>query len=437
MEYLIIQVEEERVTAARFEVSGRSATSAGAAVFERGAEQDLSAVASRIAEAGSGAPRVVLCLAASRFAQRSVELPLTDLRKVREILPVHLQGEIALPAEEAVFDVVPSASGTYLALWAKRSDIAQVVATFRDAGIEPQVVSAAPFAWRFLPGIGEDCAVCDGTALAVITDGTLSYLRSFDGTEPDKQLASTLVALELSGMPLPPRLVVFGVHAGSLAAVEGLPLPVEQLQAPMELGHLFRNDETFHQLAGPYAVARACHAGALPDFRRGDLAWTAGDLKIRRKLLVTASLAAVTILLLFVYKGLQYQALRTDLTSLNASINAIYREIFPTRAKAVDEVAEIKGEIRRLSGVETGSSFLNVLKRLADAKGTTINGLYEAEVEGNAVRMKGDARSAQAVNEFKAALTPLMATIALGEVKSRPDGTVTFSLSGTLKEVQK
>jgi len=436
MEYLIIQVGEKRVTAARFEVSGKSATSAGAAVFELGAEQDLSAVASRIAEAVNGAPRVILCLAASRFAHRSVELPLTDLRKVREILPAHLQGEIALSAEEAVFDVVPSTSGNYLALWAKRSDIAHAVDTFRDAGVEPQIVSAAPFAWNFLPGIGADCAVYDGASLVIIMEGKLAYVRSFEEAESDKQLASTLTALELSGTPLPPRLVVFGANA-SLLAVSDLPLPVEQLQTPGELGHLFRNDETFHQLAGPYAVARACHAGALPDFRRGDLAWTAGDLKIRKKLLVTASLAVVTILLLFAYKGLQYRALRTDLNSLNASIASVYRDIFPTRSKAVDEVAEVKGEIRKLSGVETSSSFLGVLKQLADAKGATINGLYEAEVEGNAVRMKGDARSAQAVNEFKAALAPMMATVQLGEVKSRPDGTVTFSLSGTLTEVKK
>jgi general secretion pathway protein L len=77
-----------------------------------------------------------------------------------------------------------------------------------------------------------------------------------------------------------------------------------------------------------------------------------------------------------------------------------------------------------------------VLKQLADAKGNSINGLYEAEVEGNSLRIKGDARSAQAVNEFKAVLAPLMAAIELGEVKSRPDGTVTFALTGTLKEAK-
>lgn len=437
MEYLIIQVEESRVVAARFEVSGRSAASEGAAVFALDEEHTLASVATQIREGGNGAPRVVLCLAASRFAQRSVELPLTDLRKVREILPAHLQGEIALPVEEAVFDVVPSASGNYLALWAKRAEIAQSIAIFSEAGIEPQIISSAPFAWRFLPGIAADCVVCDGTALAVISEGNLSFVRSFNETEPDKQLAATLLALELSGSPLPPRLVVFGAHVGSLAALDGLPMTVEQLQLPEELGRQFRNDDTFHQLAGLYAVARACHAGALPDFRRGDLAWTAGNLKIRKQLILTASLAAVTVLLLFVFKGLQYRAISTDMASVNSSITTIYREIFPGRTKAVDELAEVKGEIRKLAGVQNSGGFLDVLKLLAEAKGNSINGLYEAEVEGGALRIKGDARSAQAVNEFKAALTPLTTAIELGEVKSRPDGTVTFSLTGTLKEVKK
>lgn len=139
-------------------------------------------------------------------------------------------------------------------------------------------------------------------------------------------------------------------------------------------------------------------------------------------------------MLLFAGKGLQYRAAVADTASLNKSIATIYREIFPSRAKAVDEISEIKGEIKKLAGVESSSGYLDILKKLADAKGNSINGLYEAELEGRNLRIKGDASSAQKVNELKAALAPLLATVELGEVKSRPDGTVGFSLTGTLKE---
>lgn len=436
MEYLIIQVEEHQVTAARFELSRKSATLAGSAVFELNEELDLAAVAARIGEGNTGSARVILCLPPLLFAQRSLELPLTDLNKVREVLPGHLQGEIALPVEEAVFDVLQISKGKYLALWAQRTEIAKAVALFTEAGIEPAVVSAAPFAWPFLPDLPVECAVSDGSAVALIAYGRLSFMRALSGGEPCKALSATLSALEMAAEPLPPELLVFGAQAEELCAAEGLPLAAVTLELQEDLGPLFRSEQAFQQLAGLYAVALASHGRQLPDFRRGNLAWTVGDAKLRKKLVITAILAATAILLLFVSKGLQYRAALTDIASLNSSISAIYREVFPTRAKAVDEVSEIKGEIRKLSGSSSSSGVLDLLKQLAEAKGATINGLYEAESEGLTVRVKGDARSAQAVNDFKTALAPATMSIELGEVKSRPDGSVTFTLTATFKEVK-
>jgi general secretion pathway protein L len=175
----------------------------------------------------------------------------------------------------------------------------------------------------------------------------------------------------------------------------------------------------------------------LPDFRRGELAWTAGDAKLRKKLLLSAVLAGVLVIGLFASTWLHYRSVRADLASVNNSIAGLYREIFPNRAKAVDELAEVKGELKKLAGSEGSNVHLDLLKKLAEAKGNTINGLYEAEIEGRSLRIKGDARSTQAVNQFKAALDPILASSQLGEVKSRPDGNVTFSLTGTLKEGSK
>ncbi|GFE59528.1 type II secretion system protein GspL [Geobacter sp. AOG2] len=438
MDYLVIQVEPHRVLAARFGVAGTSLSFSGAAEFPLNEEQGLSAVAGRIAAGISGGPRIVLCLSPALFAQRTVELPLDNLRKVREILPGQLQGEIALPVEEAVFEALPIGNKRYLALWARKVDLRQAIETFREAGCEPQVVTSAPFAWNFLPECPADAVVCDGAALAVVSEDRVTFARALDAAQPHQSIAATLAALELSGVTLPPRLTIFGEHSAGLAAGDGLPLPAERLGMPDALAPLFKTDESFQQLAGLLAVARACHAGALPDFRRSELAWTAGDALVRKKMIVTAALAAVAVILLFVSKGLEYRAAQTDLASLNKSISAMYREIFPGRTKAVDEVAEVKAEIRKLAGgPEAGNSVLDVLKTLAEAKGATINGLYEAELADGTLRVKGDARSAQAVNEFKAALAPFMASVELGEVKSRPDGSVSFTLAGTPKEVRK
>jgi general secretion pathway protein L len=434
MEYLILQAEEKRLTVAHFGVSRRSTELIGAASIELGEERTLTDAVRQIAEKMTGSPRVILCLPPALFVQRSVTLPFNDLRKVREVLPGHLQGEIALTVEELALEVMPAGDGHFLALWARKSDISSAIAQFREAGIEPQVVSSLPFGLAELPGLPSDCAVSDGNTLALLQGGRLTYFRAFNSAVTAQMISATLSALELSGGALPPRLCLIGPGAREFVDDDILSLPVDTVEVTSELGHLFKNDETFQQLAGLYAVARASFAGSLPDFRQGDLAWTAGDAKLRKKLLLTGILAAAVIVLLFVNKGLQYRAASSDLSSLNKSIAAIYRDIFPTRAKAVDEISEIKGEIRKLAGVENSSGYLDILKKLAEAKGSSINGLYEAELEGRNLRIKGDARSAQAVNEFKASIAPLLATAELGEVKSRPDGTVGFSLTGILKE---
>ncbi len=434
MDYLILQAEENLLTVAHFEVSRRSTELVGAASIELNDERTLSDALRNIAEKMTGSPRIILCLPPALFAQRSVSLPFKDLRKVREVLPAHLQGDIALPVEELALGVLPVEDGNFLALWARKSDISAAIGQFREVGIEPHVVSSLLFALGALPGIPPDCAVCDGNSLALLHVGRLTYFRAFNSEVTAATIAATLSAVELSGGMIPPRLCLIGSGGSKLVDVELLPLPVETVEVPAELGHLFKNDETFQQLAGLYAVARASYAGTLPDFRQGELAWTAGDAKLRKKLILSGVLAAAIILLLFISKGIQYRAASADLLSLNKSIATIYREIFPARTKAVDEISEIKGEIRKLAGVENSSGYLDLIKKLAEAKGSIINGLYEAELEGRSLRIKGDARSAQAVNEFKTALAPLLATAELGEVKSRPDGTVGFALTGTLKE---
>jgi general secretion pathway protein L len=279
--------------------------------------------------------------------------------------------------------------------------------------------------------------VCDGTALAVVSSSRLSFVRALDDGDLPRQLGATLSALQLSGKVLPEVMYVYGEHAAPMLAADNLPLKVHLLELPTEQAAVFRTENAFQQLAGLYAVARGCHAGALPDFRRGELAWTAGDAKLRRQLFLTSLLVAAAVVLMFVSGGLRYRAALADIASLNVSIAAIYREIFPSRAKAVDELAEVRGEIRKLAGSESQNAILDVLKLVAEAKGAAVNGLFEVELEGHTLRLKGDARSVQGVNEFKGALAGILTAVDAGEIKSRPDGTVSFTMSGTLKEAAK
>lgn len=427
MDYLVIQLAHDKVTAARFGVTGKGLSFAGAVDFTLDHEHDLARVAREIGAGVQGNPRVVLSLPPEQFAQRRIPLALADLRKVREVLPSLMQGETALPAEEAVFDALPADEGRCLAVWARRDEVRRMIELFRDGGCEPQVVTCPPCAWPLLPGCPDDAVLLGNGTMAVLSAGRVIYYGPCGDVERARQI---MAVLESTGVTMPQQMLLVGDLSGDeTGELTALPLPER-------LGEVFRSEDNFRRFGPLAAIALACQAGRLPDFRRGDLAWTAGDAAFRRRLVVTCLLAAVAVVLLFAREGLRYRALKADIASLNGSITAAYREVFPSRPRAVDEISEIRGEIRKLSSGPGGSAFLDALKLLADAKGNGISGLYEAELDGKVVRIKGDARSSQAVGEYRSALVPLFASVETGEQKSRPDGGITFTLSATLKEAK-
>ena len=165
------------------------------------------------------------------------------------------------------------------------------------------------------------------------------------------------------------------------------------------------------------------------------LAYTAGNQKLYKKLRVTAVLAVAAVALLFAESGVRYYLVKRDLNSLDLSVKGIYREVFPNRKKPVDEVSELRSEIKRLEGAKTSSNLLKLLKDLADAKGDDVGGIYETEVDGLEVRLKADARSFQAANDFKARAAKVLDGAEVSEIKSRPDGSVTFNFRGKMKGV--
>ncbi len=381
----------------------------------------------------AGSSRVILSIPPSLLTLREMALPITDRRKLREILPLELRGETALDSDELACDALPMGEGVVLAAWTPRETVAELIRFLTANGVEPEMVTASFLHWDSLLASAVDAAITDGSAVAVFREGKLAFCRHLPSDSP-AELARTLGALELGkGITVP---TLYGIGAAARredadgAAPEIPPLPVAG-----PLAETFAADQAAaRDLAAPFAVAWAVCFGTPLDLRNGPLAYTRGQEKIRRKLRLTALLAAAVILLLFAETGVRWYLAKRDLDSLNGSIRTIYKEVFPGRTKPVDEVSELKAEIRRLGGSSGSVGLLATLKLLADAKSDDITGIVETDQEGSQLRLKGDARSAQAVNDFKTRLKPAFASLDVGEIKSRPDGSVSFSLRGVLKE---
>jgi general secretion pathway protein L len=372
---------------------------------------------------------------------RELDLPISDRRKVRQVLPLELRGETAVDTDQLVFDAVPLADGKTLAVWSRREAVAELLRTMTEARLEPELVSAAPLHWAELlapADYAEPVAITDGEALAVTRGGRLLFCRPLTGDDLAPEVTRTLAALELSKGVMVREVMLHGAAARqpSPAATADLtfrPLPLAGL-----LAQTFGTDHaTALDLASPCALAAATAAGVAVNFRSGDLAYTAGRELARRKFRLTLALAAILAMLLVVEAGVRYYLVRRDLTSLDNSIAAIYREVFPARKKPVDAVGELRAEIKRLAGRGEGSNILATLTRVAELKGDDIIGIYEAEIDNGQLRLKGDARSFQAANDFRGRAAAAFKGTEVSEIKSKPDGTVSFVFRGSLKEEKK
>ena len=382
MNYLIVQMSAEEAFFARFRKNR------GDLVFVEGSrhrldgEESLPDLLSRYS-GKSAEERIILSISPVIVSQREMDLPISDPRKVREILPMELKGEIAADTEDMVFDMVNLGGGKILALWGRRNLIAAEISSLADCGMDPAVVTASVFNWRALlppEGTTGTIAITDGESIAVFKNGLPLFFRSYGRDEFYQELNRTLAALEIGKGVKIDRLYLHGMAARNSAGVSpcgGLPgFPVAPLPLIGKIAGVFNADASSTlDLAGCYAVASAAADGTAVDFRRGNLAYAADFARIRNKVRLSVILAGIFIMLLLSEVGLRFFFVKKDIDSLNKSISVIYREVFPARKKPVDEVGELRSEIKKLTGPGGVHAILPILKAVAEIKGDDIIGI--------------------------------------------------------------
>jgi general secretion pathway protein L len=424
----VIRLTDEEASLARFQ-SQRGSLRFLEGARHRLAEDGLAAILPSWRDKAAG-DRTVLVVPPGLLFLREVDLPLADRDKARALLPLELKGETALESDDLVFELVPLANGRWLAAWCATARLAEQVARLAAHGLDPEFVTSAMFTWhRILPaGVGHPVALTDGAGLSVYRAGSAVFHRALPAPFR-RNLESSLAACELSREIEAP--VLFGVGAlpddPDMAGLDLLPVDGE-------LATAFGADPVAaRDLAPLYAAAAATLDRDPVNLRRGPLAYTRRRDELRRRLRLTGILAALLVLLAFGEAGLRLALVSRDIASLDRSILTIYREAFPKRTKPVDEVAELKAELKRL-GAASPDGVLTPLRKLAEAKGEELGELYEVEIDGSLATGKGSARTPQGVTDFKNRATPLFGALEVSEIKSRPDGSTGFVFRSTLKE---
>lgn len=428
----VIQLTEHDLTCARFRRSGRTSLMPLSGVQLPYADQaELRAHLNEHLLTSAGEEiRTILALPPALVSLRELNLPISDRRKLRAVLPLELTGETTQPDQQLVCDAVPLDDGTILAGWAPSAVVAEFIKLLTEAGAEPEAVTLACLHWHLLaPGQQTaPFAICDRQAVLVCRPGSTvpAYCRSLGAD--NAELGRTLTALELSR-----NLPVQTVYQLDPAVTVELPAPITL--HPLPVPALLAETQATGSLppltlAGPLAIAEAYCTNTLFNLRNGPLAWSRQRYQLLRSYRVPLLLAAVLTILLVAESGIRWYLLKRDLASVNGSIARIYRDVFPTRAKAVDEVAELKAEIRRLQGGITAHSPLAFLTDLTAMKGDEITLLSEVEYDGSRFLLKGDSRSSAAVTTLRQRLLAAGWSVEQADLTNRPDGSVLFVVKG-------
>jgi len=419
----IIQLSGRDVTCAGFRRTGKELSPVFGIRRDFQGDAELTGVLQENLLPSSAEVRTVLALPPAVVALRELNLPIRDRAKLRAILPMELAGETADESAELVCDALILSDGSLLAGWAPVPLVAKLVQLLTAAGIEPEVVTCAGLTWHHLPLLPEQqeqIALVDDQTLMVCSQGQPVWVRLM-GTATDTVIR-TLTALELSK----------GINVKSIYRLEGDPLPGEEkLQLPDLLsGSAATGDLPAEALLSPLAIALAYCSGELFNLRNGPLAWTGKRSQLLKQFRVPLILAVLVLLLLPVEAGLRWYLLSSSIRSVNTSIAAIYKGIFPARKKAVDETAEVRAEIRRLTNGTARSELLPFLSLLAQSKDEQIIGFSEIEYDGERFRLKGTARNNAAVTAMGNRLSATGWTVEQPELTARPDATTLFALKG-------
>lgn len=402
-----------------------------------GSDDALAAILRELSAGWAGA-RIISVIPGSRFTQRTIAFPFSDRKRIEKAVPFELEDMMPFDLDDMLLDhlVLEGGAGKeqgarVLCLALPKVALRQHLDLLASAGIDPQGVVPS------FVGLAEVAKLlsADGTTLllhgpdaCLVAGGGVRALRSVR-QGPSGGLLQVLQAMETEQKERVERSLVLGGDEGTLAALADAGVAGERIVP--ELGGKKVAD------AGSLGAALSTSV----NFRKGEFAFRAADEGMRRRrrpLIIAGSIAAA---LFCVNVGVKVSIVRSGYNRLDREIREIYRSTFPDARAAGDPVRMMRdkvAEAHRLFGaLGTGGSALDVMKTVTDGipKEIRVN-FIEFNLEGDRLRLQGEAPSFEAVDKIKAELakSPLFAAITVQDTRMGVDNKVKFRFEIKLQQ---
>jgi general secretion pathway protein L len=441
------------------------------------AETDsLSAVLGRIAEIMDlhGVPCSV-SIPASEFSFRNIQIPFSDEKKIRQVLPYELEPTLPGPVDRMVIDYQLTATGAENRLLAAAMDRDRLVfylAKLEEAGMDAEVVT--PGGWCVARRLSQSDAKesvdlllhgeADEAVLFGFGRGRTRLARPVDRSPgrvaPDPLLAQkvrqVINALELSDEPDAPvhRMLItsaenidpgsmeaawapFGLNAHSWNPAQGVQFPT---------GHAGDGDLSPVILADAYALALTPgETAASLNLRRGPFRFAPTRARRKRRLAGSAMLMAVLMASLLGNLAVENYRMTQSARRLDQRIETVFRETFPDVTRVVDPLHQMRQKVAaatKLSGGTAGTTtghrvteiMDHISRRIPSSMDVELTRLVYTSVQ---LSLSGNTDSYNTVNQMKTGMEgdTLFSKVKIAAATvDKKDGKIQFTLKVGLGE---
>ena len=388
--------------------------------------------------------KIVSSIPGHLFTQRLVQLPFADRKRVEKALPFEIEDSVPFPLDDVVIDHLILDRGKtgkggeaaketdVLGIMLPKEVLKRHLELLASAGIDPQVIvpsySGLDALSKMMKADGCTLLAC-GNDLCLRCGEAVKGLRSFSGSASTTGIRHTIQALEIEQKERVEKVLVLCPDNGSQTAFAELGIAVEQV-AP-ELGGKKATDPVSLGLALSEQI----------NFRKAEFAYHLADEGTRRRKRTIIIAGVVAAALLVVNLGVKFYVVETSYSKLDKEIRDIYRQAVPDSKVVADPVRQLRSnleEARKKFGVlGTGTSALDAMKAVTDGIPKDVRvGFQEFNLEGDRLKLQGEAASFESVDKIKADLqkAEMFSEVTVLDTRMGTDNKVKFRLDIKLKQ---
>lgn len=395
------------------------------------------------------------------ISSRIIKLPIKDTKKIDKTIPFEAEENFPFPPEELIIDYQILESGkkdTTVAIVAVRKDkIKANLDALLNSGIDPMVIDITPsaisaIASRYLEGKKGCYAIIhigsQDVDLEIYKDGAIQSFRNIPLREEwEKEASNTLYTYQaLQGDEIEDIYLCGNtIKDDALKREIKGNYNIEPLYIELTHGQDKKIEGEYTKALG-LALRGAGGKGFRVNLRKGEFAYKKEHAEFRKKAVYTAVIAGIALLLFILNFSIRYYMVESKYNSITKEIRKAFKEAMPDVKNIVNEqqqlksaVMDAKKKLRLLGGRASGDiTALDLFKEVTErmpAEHKVV--LFEFSLEGDKVRLFGEAASFEATDKIKEGLlkSNLFKEVVISDAKAGVEqNKIKFRINITLNE---